>query len=347
MVPLTDWPVVDRLLWTAGTLAATVLLGYLINAFVIRSLHRLAGRNGGEWDDAVIVELRRRIPLWSALAGLWISVAYWPLNDQWRSFATGAIVIVGVLSVTLSISAIAVRLTATYLPRVNPDVQVSGILRNAIRIVVFVVGTLVILGQAGIHITPVLAALGVGGLAVALALQDPLSNLFSGLFVTLAGQMRIGDRVRMEGGPEGYVTDFTWRSTTLRTLPGHIVVVPNAKLAQAIVTILDRPTPEAGFGVDFTVGAGSDLDVVERTATAVAASVMKNVTGGVPTAEVAVRFHAFTDLGVQCSVGLRSQRLEDQALIRHELIKRLKPALEAAGIEIPTVAHVSRPRPGS
>ena len=95
--------------------------------------------------------------------------------------------------------------------------------------IVAILGLLVVLNGLGLSITPMLTALGVGGLAVALALQEPLANFFAGVFLTLAGQIRSGDYVKLDSGQEGYVVDFSWRSTRLRMLANNLVVVPNSK----------------------------------------------------------------------------------------------------------------------
>ena len=92
-----------------------------------------------------------------------------------------------------------------------------------------------------VDIRAILAALGVGGLAVALALQDTLSNLFAGFYVSVARQIRIGDFVKIDAGQSGYVQDIGWRSTTLRELGGSLIFIPNNKLAQSIVTNYHLP----------------------------------------------------------------------------------------------------------
>ena len=329
---LTNYLNVDRMIWSLATVAVAYGFGLLINTIVIRWLQRVASQTKSDWDDVVVRELRKRIPLWSVLGGLWLSIGYWTLHPRWVSFSSSAIVALVVLSVTMAVAAIAVGLLGELAPRVNPEVQVSGLMRNVVRLLIISVGLLVILNGVGVEITPVLAALGVGGLAVALALQDPLANLFAGLFITLAGRVRIGDYVRLDTGAEGYVADFSWHATKLRALQGNLVVVPNAKLAQAIVTNFDRPTPELGFGVEVTVEPGADLAVVERIGMEVGSAVMRDVPGGVPDAEVAVRFQAFAEIGVRCAVIVRARRFEDQALVRHEVIKRLHAALKDAGI---------------
>src|SRR5262249_53121787 len=138
-----------------------------------------------------------------------------------------------------------------------------------------------ILRGFNVEIGPFVTSLGIVGLAVALALQEPLSNLFAGLFVTLAGQIRIGDYIKMDSGAEGYVIDFNWRSTRLQVPSGNIVIVPNSKLSQAIVTNFSLPFEDLAVTVDLAVDAASDLEKVEKVTVDVAREVMTKAAGGV------------------------------------------------------------------
>lgn len=329
---LTSYPNLDRAIWSLLTVAAAYAIGLLVNRIVIHWLQRLASKTEGQWDDVVVRELRKRIPFWSLLVGFRLALFHWPLADRWVGLGSNLILAAAVLSVTMALAAMAVGLLGDLAPRINPEVQVSGLMRNVVRGFIVSIGLLVVLRGVGVEITPVLAALGVGGLAIALALQDPLANLFSGLFITLAGRVRMGDYVRLDTGAEGYVVDFSWHATKLRALPGNLIVVPNAKLAQAVITNFDRPTREMGFGIEVTVDPDADLAQVEQIGLAVGRSVMREVPGGVPDADVAVRFQAFSDIGIRCLIAVRAQKFEDQFLIRHEVVKRLHAALKDAGI---------------
>ena len=113
------------------------------------------------------------------------------------------------------------------------------------RAITWIVGLafLAVLGSdaLGISLAPrAYRALGVGSLAVALALQDTLSNFFSGVYLILDKPIRPGDFVRLDGGSEGYVETIGWRSTHLRTLAPSLIIVPNATLSKA------RSSPTTG-----------------------------------------------------------------------------------------------------
>jgi small-conductance mechanosensitive channel len=337
-------PWVAALIRTVVTVASAYVAGHLFNAIVIRRLARVAAaKTRREWDDTVVTELKRRIPFWALLIGGQVSLQYWGIGG----LAARVLPALGVASVTMATAAVTTRLIAIYGPRAVPGVPVSGLTHTLVRIVITLLGVLVIIRSFDYDITPMLAALGVGGLAVALALQEPLSNLFAGIFTALAGQVRIGDYVRIDPGIEGHVVDFNWRSTRLRQLAGNIVVVPNAKLAQAVVTNFSLPAPDVGISLDFTVDASSDLAAVERVVLEVAREVQRHAHGAVTTTEPSLRYQGFTDTGVRCSLGLRVRDFADQFAVRHELVKRLQARFAREGIvlAIPSLRAAAAARP--
>lgn len=329
-------------LWTAVTVGGAYLLGRIANLIVAGRLMRLARASQGQWDDILIRELTKRIPLWSVLGGAWLALGYWPIADRWLGLVSGTISTLGFLSVTFALAAVATGLVAAYGSRALPGVPVSGLTQNLVRLVIIICGVLVVLNELGVEIRPMLAALGVGGLAVALALQEPLSNLFAGLFMTMAGQVRIGDFVRLDSGIEGRVVDFNWRSTWLEVPSGSVAVVPNAKLSQAIVTNFDLPSPEVAVPVEIVVDYASDPTVVAALAVGVAREVLASVPGAVKEFEPVVRFSAFGDIGLRGTVVLRARSIGDQPLVRHEFITRLHAAFRSQGIVVPTTV----PQPG-
>jgi small-conductance mechanosensitive channel len=335
---LTELPWLAPLLRALATVAGAYLLGRLLNRFIAGHLAHLAAGSHGPWDDLIVAELRTYIPLWSFLLGLRVSLAYWPIPERWLHLAATAISVIGFASVTFAVAAVATRLVGVYGPRAVPGVAVSGLTRNIVRGIVIVGGMLVVLNELGIEIRPMLAALGVGGLAVALALQEPLANLFAGLFVSLAGQVRIGDQVRLDSGVEGKVVDFNWRSTWLEVSGGSVAVVPNAKLSQSIVTNFNLPTPELAIPIDFTIRYEEDPGRAERTAFEVASSIMRDTPGTAPNFEPTVRFHTFADLGLKGTVTLRAKSWGDQGLIRHRFLVAMHDRFRADGIELVSTA---------
>jgi small-conductance mechanosensitive channel len=197
------------------------------------------------------------------------------------------------------------------------------------------IGAMVILSQLGVAITPVLTALGVGSLAVALALQPTLANMFAGIYIAVARQIRIGDFVELESGQSGFVTDIGWRTTLIRELPNNMIIIPNSKLAEIIVKNYALPDSELATLVDVGVSYASDLEKVERIVIETARATLREVEGAVPDFEPFIRYNAFADSSVNFTVVLRAKTVSDRVPLRHEFVKRLHRAFAQHGIEIP------------
>jgi len=333
------------LMWTALTIGGAWCIGHLLNAIVIARLGRLAARRQ-QWAEAVVSELRRRVPLWSVLIGAYASLAHWQLAPEAALLLTRGLFVVGAVSATLFAAAVASRLIAAYGAMVSPALPVTSLTQSLTWITVVALGALVVLNGLGVSITPMLTALGVGGLAVALALQEPLANLFAGVVIALARQVRVGDYVKLDTGVEGHVADFSWWSTRIRTQSNNIVLVPNAKLTQAIVTNFHLPVPDQSVLVDVSVNDASELPRVERVTLDVGREVMREVPGGVPEFEPVLRYHTFAASSITFTVILRSREFVAQYLITHEFLKRLQERFAREGIAVPrSMRAAAAPRP--
>lgn len=159
----------------------------------------------------------------------------------------------GIFSVTLALANVSKKLIQVYSAKVQSAFPVTSLTQNISRIIIFAIGILIILNSLGISITPILATLGVGGLAVALALQDTLSNLFSGFHIAIARQIRVGDYVKLDSGEEGYIADINWRTTKIKMLPNNVALVPNEKLTKAIITNYYLPDKEMAVLINLGV----------------------------------------------------------------------------------------------
>lgn len=326
---------VSPLAWTIGTMAAAWAIGHLLGAVLVSRLSTWTTTRQRHLLEAGLQILRRRLPWWSLLVGAWLSAAYWPLTPEGRLLIDRSLFALGALSITLALAALASRSVETYGALLGPGLPVSSLTRNVAWAVTATLGLLVILNGLGLSITPMLTALGVGGLAVALALQEPLANFFAGVFITIAGQIRVGDYVKLDSGQEGYVVDFSWRSTRLRMLANNLIIVPNAKLSQATLVNHHLPSQDLAVLVEVGVDYSSDLRQVERTAVEVGRSVMREVPGAVPEFEPFVRYHTFGESSIDFTVILRAREFVDQYLIKHEFVKRLHQRFNDEGIVIP------------
>lgn len=317
---------------TAGVLAALVLRLFL------RRLSRRAERTRWRINGLILTLLRTILPWGVAVGGLWSAVLVLPLTRGWQTDTDHALLAAAVLIATLGLA----RMTAEAVRAgALSHAGTSGsatIFVNIARVLVLLIGLLVMLDSLGVAITPLLTALGVGGLAVALALQDTLTNLFAGVHILASGKVQPGDYIQLANGLEGYIVDTNWRNTTIRQLSDNLLIVPNATVATSSITNFNRPKQEMSVLVDVGVAYDSDLEHVERVTCEVAREVMTTVEGGVPGHEPTVRYKAFGDSSIRFSAILRTTEVTAQYLIVHEFIKRLHVRYQQEGIRIPLSA---------
>lgn len=302
---------------------------------ILAQLKKIVARTKWESDEVVIVALRGMPILWFVIAGIYGAILSVPMSPSLLTPLQKILLVVVILSVTLVLAKVATGFINLYARRAEGVLPSTSIFANLAKLLVFVIGILIILQSLGISITPILTALGVGGLAVALALQDTLSNLFSGLHILASRQVKPGDYVKLDTGEEGYVTDITWRNTTITALPNNRIIVPNSKLASAVITNYHPPAKEMGLLVQVGVSYGSDLAKVEKVTIEVAKEVMREVQGGVPEFEPFIRYHTFADSSINFTMILRAREFVDQYLVKHEFIKRLHERYKDEGVEIP------------
>ena len=208
-------------------------------------------------------------------------------------------------------------------------------IRRVIRPVIYAAGALTALGTAGVSITPLLAGLGIGGLAVALAVQPTLSNLFAGTYLAGEGDLNEGDFIEMDGGgPAGFVVDVGWRATRIRDRFNNIILIPNSKLIESVVTNYQSRNAAVTVIVECGVSYESDLARVERVAKDAALSARNDLDEAVDDFEPAILFTAFGESNVDFVTVMQATDRTASFAVKHEVIKRIHAAFEREGIVI-------------
>ena len=262
--------------WFDPVIAVSVFLFSLLLAFVFYKLLfplslRLANRVPTNLDTAVLQALRIPVTLGIVLLGTHLALTI-PLALGGR--AHGVIdTVAGLLGISLGVVAVASLVSnfftwymdavASKTPSALDD-KIIPLVRRVVVPLVYVLGALLMMDQLNINISPLIAGLGLGGFAVALAIQPTLSNLFAGTYVMTEGVIQAGDYIEMENGIAGYVVDVSWRSTRIRTWLNNLVVVPNSRFAETIVTNYQQPDLEVNVYLTCGTSYDSDLYHVER-----------------------------------------------------------------------------------
>lgn len=322
-----------EVLFPLAVFAASMLLGYGITLLVRRLLRRWTDRTQSRPALILRQSLHGTLTLWVLIFSLHLAIQISDLPLRYQNIGAKVMLVLLIFSLTLMFARMAGNLIRYYGSEIPSALPVTTLTQNLAQLGVVILGVLVLLNQLGIPITPILTALGVGGLAVALALQDTLSNLFSGFYVAIAGQVRLGDYIKLNSGEEGYITDIGWRSTTIRSGSYNLIIVPNNKLSQAIVTNYNLPERRLAAQVVVHVGYDADAERAHQVLVEVVRQAAQDLpailTDPAPNVLLEPGFGEFS-LGftVTCQVAEFAQ----QGPMRHELRMRIFKRFQAEGI---------------
>lgn len=225
---------------------------------------------------------------------------------------------------------------------INRYANQSDVLRSSRSIVTGItrafivgIGLLILMGTLGISITPVIASLGIGSLAVALALQPTLENFFSGVQLIVDKPFRVGDYIELESGEQGFVERIGWRSTWIKMLPNNTVIMPNSALSKSKIINYFYPEKELSVPVEVGVHYSSDLEQVEAVTLEVAREILRTHKWGVADYDTFVVYHTFDNSSINFTVMLRAQEYFHRFFIRSAFIKALHKRYAEEGIVIP------------
>lgn len=319
-----------------GVLMLTLFAGWLTRRLLFRSLRQWAGETQTRTDDILIRAFSGPFMIWVLILGLHLATQSSELSERITGLIGKSLLVLWIISLTIVAARLAGNLVKHFGGEMQSALPVTSLTQNLARIGVITMGLLILLNQLGVSITPILTALGVGGLAVALALQDTLANLFAGFYVSLSGNIRPNDYIKLDSGEEGYVTDISWRSTTIRALSNNLIVVPNAKLAQAIVTNYHLPEKRMSLLIPIGVSYDSDPEQIERILIEEAKKGAPDIPGLLAEPAPFVRFiPGFGDSSLNFTLICQVAEFVDQYLAQHELRKRIFKRLREENIEIP------------
>jgi len=321
-----------ELVWPAALFAAVVATGWVLRHIVYARLRRPAASTGTR--IMLIESLHGPLLLWILILAIHLAVEYSDLPRSVTHWSAKVLLALWIVSLTLVLSRLSGQMVRSYSTRLEGALPVSTLTEVLAGLVIWVLGLLTLLQMVfDVDIRAILAALGVGGLAVALALQDTLSNLFAGFYVSVARQVRIGDFVKIDAGQSGYVQDIGWRSTTLKDLGGSLIFIPNNKLAQSIVTNYNLPQRPIGIGITVPVTYDADPSQVERLLTEVGSSAIGQVPGLLKDPAPSAKFiPGFGKTSMDFTLDCHVAEFADQYLVQHELRKRIHRRFREEGV---------------
>lgn len=306
----------------------------------------LAKKTKTDFDDALIASTKMLFYYAAVFTAFYLSLDFSYPGTEIAGIKLFDIYIIGILMIiSVGINSIIDVVLVWYGKSISPDKrkikieEVYPFVRNVVKVLVYVAFAIIILGRLGIEIAPLVAGLGIAGLAVALALQETLSNFFAGIHILADKPFREGDFIGIEGGLIGTVSSIGWRSTKIVEPRMTTIIIPNAKLAQSTIINYATPSPQMGVLDEVGVDYNNDIDKVAKLIFDVLKKVQKNNPRMVKDAEPWVRFDKFGDWALIFKYGYMVTSWMDQWDVRREVNRELFYAFKKHKIGIPFPVH--------
>lgn len=324
-------------------LAISLLLVFLTLTLIARAvfliLRKIARRTPTPYDEIYLDSIRAHLRWLFGLIILWVATARLqflsPAFKQWLG-QIYYVLIVGVLVIALW--KLVDIFTLWYQDKVKDQGERDGkeavllLGERAVRTLLVMVGLIVVLDRLGFNISALLAAVGIGGLAISLAAQDTIANMISGVIILIDQPFRAGDRIEIqELNTWGDVVAIGLRSTRIRTLDNRLVIVPNSSISQNQVVNYTYPDPRYRIQSEIGVAYGTDLRVVRE----VIINALQGVEGVLPDKPVDVLFLEFGDSDMVLRVRWWIESYVDARRSTDRVNETIYTALEQAGIDMP------------
>ena len=318
-----------------------VTLSYFILKFIV---NRIAGSKKS-YGRFIIKKLSKPVFYLVFSTGLYLAIKNLSaLNNYTLSiggnqyilyqFFDGAFFIILTFVIALLISRILTVLMLGWLKVRKGFERTPGLLNKTITVIIFIIAIAVILGYFKFDVTPLIAGVGLGALAIGLALQSTLSNFFAGVHLVSDKPIRVGDFIELDENTQGIVEDIGWRSTRIKMLTDNLLIIPNGKLAESNIINYSMPKLDFSIWIPCGVAYESDLKKVEKVTLEVAKEIQQNVDGATKDFEPLFRYREFADSNINFITILRVDEPKDRFVVRNEFIKALKEKFDKERIEI-------------
>ena len=318
-------------------LAAAVVFSKMLFPLVLR----LTQWTPTDLDTRMVRATRRPITLGIVLLGVYLSlVLALSLDAGQRDQVDKIIGLIGIVLGVMAVVAVVSNTMDWYLENLAGktqhviDPKLFPLLRRTSVVFIYGLGGLLVMDLLNINISPLIAGLGLGGLAVALAIQPTLANLFAGTYVMTEGVISTGDYIELESGLKGYVVEVGWRSTRIRDWRNNLVVVPNAKFAETIITNYQQPSSSVNVWFECGTSYDSDLYRVEEVCREVMDEVLETEPMAVKEYGSWFGFDKFGDSNVVFWLFVQAKDRWGSFVVQSELMKLLHKRFREEGIVI-------------
>ena len=314
-------------------LIITAILIGVSHIIIKKIINKIAGRKK-TYSKYLFKQMAFPIFLVIFIAGFYLSLHSLTILENYHNHLNDIFFVIMTMLIAYVITRILTISLGAFLKLKKGLERTPHLINNFFSIIIYLLAIIVILGYFQLDITPLLAGVGVGALAIGLALQSTLANFFAGLHIVSDQPIRVGDFIELDKDTIGFVEDIGWRSTRIKTMTDNLIIVPNGKLADSTILNYSMPKQDMSFWVNCGVSYESDLDKVEQVTIEVARGVQQNFPGAVKDFEPMFRFREFGDSNIDFIAILRVEEPMKRYVVRNEFIKRLKERFDEENIEI-------------
>jgi small-conductance mechanosensitive channel len=326
------------------SVGATTVVLLVLRAVLLYQLRRLAKRTATNVDDKVLHAISWPSLLWCGAIAVYVGIRAGSLPKEVDLWASRLLAVLLISSITLVMATMAAGALRLALVRRSAEGAVTGIANAVVRGIILLIGAIILLNFLGIQIAPLLTALGVGGLAVALALQDTLGNLFAGIHILLEKPFAVGQWIAVDG-VEGQVLDIGWRTTRVLTMTEQMLVFPNSKIAGSTIKNFHLPNSYVRVVADFSVAYHCDLERVIRLVKEALAKMTSQTNDFDGESPPEVWVVELGESSVNLGAGVRMRSTHGVRLGKDVVLRCIFRCLKSNGIEMPfpqRVVHVAQ-----
>ncbi|MCH7735995.1 MAG: mechanosensitive ion channel family protein [Chloroflexi bacterium] len=327
---------------TAGAVVLiAIVVALIVHKLVFPLIIRITKLTPSDLDSRLVRSARWPVTFGILVLGVYLALTVpLGLTDSQQDRTNTVAQVLGVVLGIILVAGLLSRTMDWYLENLAGktqqviDVKLFPLIRRVSVVIIYGLGALLVLDLLGINISPLIAGLGLGGLAVALAIQPTLANLFAGTYVMTEGVIATGDYIQLGDGIKGYVVEVGWRSTRIRDWRNNLVVVPNAKFAETIITNYQQPTPEVSVYLECGTSYDSDLYRVEEICLEVMDEIIANEPMAVKDYGKYFAFDKFGESNVNFWLFFRAKDRWSSVVVQSATMKLLHKRFKEEGITI-------------
>ena len=335
----------DGAIWLVASslviLFVFLFLSLIFNKLIFPIIIRLTNWTPSDLDTRITRSLKIPLTVGIIILGCYLSLTIpLDLTSSQQNIVNAITSLISLFIGIVAVASVAGNIFKWYEETIAPktstnlDQRLVPLLHRICIALIYALGGLLILDHLNVNISPLIAGLGLGGLSVALALQPTLANLFAGTYVMTEGAVTPGDYIQLEGGVEGYVMNVSWRSTRLQTWTNNMVVIPNSKFAETIITNYQQPAPPVNVYLTCGVSYDSDLYLVEKVCNEVMSAILDQDSNAVKEYGGWFGFESFGESNVNFWVFLQAKDRIASFLLQTTVMQNIHSRFREEGITI-------------